>query len=430
MKIGIRREDKSRFEARVPLIPEHVAELIETHHLGVAVQPSPIRAFPNQAYERAGATVTEDLGDCDLVLGVKEIPLDVFVPGQAYLFFSHTIKGQAYNMPMLAKLMELGCTLMDYEKIADQAGRRLIFFGRYAGLAGMIDALWTLGRRLDHQGIESPFARTKQALHYTDLDHAKQDLAALAQAIQRDGLPDAVQPLVCGFAGYGNVSQGAQEVFDLLKPETIAPDALLNLEAGARGCYKVVFHEEHLVRRVDGSAPFELSEYYDHPDRYQGCFGPYLKHLTLLVNCIYWEPKYPRLVTRADIKGLWAGGQPRLKVIADISCDVEGSIECTVRATDPGDPVYVYNPTDGSAAAGVAGDGPVILAVDTLPCELPVDSSRCFSDSLRQWMPQLATVDWNRELSQTGLPDEFARATLVHRGRLTGPFEYLAKYLP
>jgi alpha-aminoadipic semialdehyde synthase len=187
----------------------------------------------------------------------------------------------------------------------------------------------------------------------------------------------------------------------------------------------VVFREEHLVARVDGGR-FELQDYYDHPAGYRSTFFPHVRHLTVLANCIYWEPKYPRLVTCEQLGALFAEpDRPRLRVIGDITCDVDGSIECTVRATEPDDPVYVFEPKSGEVRSGVAGDGPVILAVDFLPCELPVDASTHFGQSLRPLIPGLARADFGGPLDKSGLPPELRRATIVYQGSLTEPYRYL-----
>ena len=430
LRIGIRREDKSRWEARVPLVPGDTRRLIGEHGLEFRVQSSTIRAFPDEQYRRAGAVVADDLADCPVIMGVKEIPPELLEPDRTYVYFSHTIKGQAANMPALGRLMELRCQLIDYERIIDAQGRRLVFFGRYAGLAGMIDTLWALGQRLRHEGVDNPFTCLQPAHRYDDLAQARQAIAAVGETIRRDGLPQAVQPLVCGLAGYGQVSKGAQEIYDLLGPQEVSPDELPSVPPSAKTCYKVVFTEEHMVERVDRAQPFELQEYYDHPELYRGVFFPHVRHLTLLVNCIYWEPKYPRLVTCRQLRGLFASGErPRLRVIGDITADVGGSMECMVRATDPGDPVYVYDPASGEATSGFAGNGPVVLAVDFLPCELPVDASNHFSRSLEPWVSAIAGADFDADLADSGLPPELQRATILHQGRLTGPYRYLDEFV-
>lgn len=428
--IGIRHEDKSKWEGRTPLVPQDVAGLIREHGLQFQVQTSPTRAFVDAAFAEAGAVIVDELSDCPIVLGVKEIPPEKLLPERTYVYFSHTIKGQPANMPALRRLMELKCQLIDYEKIADEHGRRLVFFGRYAGLAGMIDSLWALGQRWEHEGLQTPLKVIQQAHKYESLQAAEGAIKKAGEQIRQDGLPDACQPFVCGFAGYGQVSQGAQEIYDLLPVEEIAPGDLPGCSRSANTCYKVVFHEKHMVERIDPSKPFDLQEYYDLPERYRGQFPQYLPYLTVLMVGIYWEPKYPRLVTCDLLREMYTGReQPRLRVIGDISCDVEGSVECTLRVTDSDNPVYVYEPTTGQARDGVAGDGPVILAVDHLPCELPIDSSVYFSQSLRPFIPGLCRADFAASLADCGLPPELMRATILYHGVLTEPFRYMEEFL-
>ena len=429
-KIGIRHEDKSTWEGRVPLVPGDVARLVRAHGISLEVEASPARAFAAADYEQAGAEVVSNLDSCPVVMGVKEIPPTKITPGKTYVYFSHTIKGQRENMPALRKLLEGDCTLIDYERIVDDEGRRLVFFGRFAGLAGMIDTLWALGRRLDHEGIGSPFSAIQPAHRYDDLRHVERELTTVAEVIRKEGLPGSLRPFVCGFAGYGKVSQGAQQVYDWLGVREVAPEDLGSLSPAADGCHKVVFKEEHLVERIDATQPFELQEYYQHPELYQAAFSPYVRHLHVLVNCIYWEPKYPKLLTQAQFAELYAGPQPpRLRVVGDITCDIDGSLACTTHATGPGDPIYVYDPRTGETTSGVDGVGPVVLAVDFLPCELAVDASNYFSGVLWPFVPALAKADFTRPLAESGLPPELQRATIVYQGKLTEPYQHLAKHL-
>ena len=428
--IGIRHENKSQWETRAPLVPLDVRSLIRDHGVEFCIQRSPIRVFPEAKYASAGAAVSDDLADCRVVVGIKEIPPDKLAPDRTYVFFSHTIKGQPVNMPMLRRLMELNCQLIDYERIVDAQGRRLVFFGRFAGLAGMIDTLWALGQRWQYEGVETPFTTIRQAYRYEDLEQAKSDITKVGEHIRRDGLPEACQPLVCGFAGYGQVSQGAQEIYDLLPVEEVSPGDLPSVPRSGKVCFKVVFHEKHMVERVEAASPFELQEYYDYPERYRGRFFGYVPHLTVLVNGIYWEPKYPRLVTLGSLRELYGRKErPRLRVIGDITCDIEGSVECNLRATEPDQPVFVYEPRTGQTRDGVAGDGPVVLAVNHLPCELPVDSSIHFSRSLSPFIPALARADFTAPLVGSGLPPVLLRATIVYHGKLTEPYRYLEQYL-
>ena len=432
-KIGIRRETKNRWERRVPLTPAQVAGLVADDGLGVCVEASPLRIFPDDAYVRAGAEVVPGPLDTPVVIGVKEIPLELLQPGRTYMFFSHTIKGQPYNMPLLRRLMDLGCTLIDYECITDEQGRRLVFFGPYAGMAGMFDSLSALGQRLAWEGFDTPFAELKLTHEYAGLPAIDAALEAAGAAIREHGLPPALQPFVAGFTGYGNVSQGAQRIYDKLRPVELTPAQLL---AGdwpgdpATTLYKVVFREEHLVEPKETGAPFVLQEYFDHPERYQSRFAPYLPHLSVVLNGIFWTERYPRLITLADLRGLWAdGATPHLRVLGDVSCDVGGSIECTVRATTLDAPVFVYEPDSGASPAGIEGRGPVVLAVDNLPCELPSEASQEFGRVLAGLMPALARADFSLPLSEAGLPGPLERAVVVHRGELTPAFRHLEAHL-
>jgi len=432
-RIGIRREDRYKWERRVPLIPQDARELAQKHGIETIVQPSPKRTFADAEYHQAGITVSDSLAPCPIIFGIKEIPIPALEKGKTYVFFSHTTKGQPYNMPMLKRILELGCTLIDYEKVTDENGQRLIFFGRYAGLAGMIDTLWALGKRLAWEGISSPLEAVDRALDYTDLAAAEKAIQLVGEQIENEGLPEAIVPLVVGFAGYGNVSRGAQEILDLLPVREIAPEELPSIiekmTASRNVIYKVVFTEEDMVKPIDAGRPFNLQEYYEHPERYHSIFERYLPSLSVLVNGIYWEPIYPRLLSKDTVKPMYAEGQPHLRIIGDISCDVEGAIECTVKATEPDDPVYVYDPATDRAITGVAGNGPVILAVDILPSELPREASVYFSGVLKAYIPAIARADFSGVLKSCGLPAPIEQAVIAYRGELTPAYRYIVKHL-
>lgn len=432
-RIGIRIEDMYAWERRTPLTPDDAHRLRTEEGLEIVVQSSPKRAYADDEYRAAGIPVVESLSDCPLIVGIKEIPNEVLERDKSYLYFSHTIKGQPYNMPMLRRLLDLGSTLIDYERIVDEQGRRLIFFGNFAGLAGMIDTLWALGQRLEHQGIRTPFAEVRRALAYGDLEEAKADIARIGDKIRAAGLPDEIAPLVIGVAGYGNVSKGAQEILDLLPVQRIDPEELSGIHSSKRlsrfAIGKVVFEEQHMATPIDRQQTFELDSYYKHPETYQGRFETFLGELDVLVNCIYWEPRYPRLVTRKFLREQLEAGALRLQVIGDITCDIEGSIEATVRATEPDNPVYVFNPETGEARDGVDGEGPVVMAVEILPTELPREASAFFSRILAGLLPGLARAEFQKPLEQSGLPAELRRAVIAYHGRLTPSYTYLEQHL-
>jgi alpha-aminoadipic semialdehyde synthase len=434
MKIGVRSEDKSQWERRVPLVPGDLKALREGG-IDAVVQASSHRAFGDDEFDRAGVPVQPDLGDCNIIIGIKEIPPAKLEAGKIYLFFPHVIKGQPGNMPMLRRLIELNTTLVDYERIVDEKNRRLIFFGRHAGLAGMINAIWSLGKRLEVEGVPSAFSRLKQARTYAELSGAQEDMARIAARIAAEGVPQTIHPLVVGFTGYGNVSQGAQEILDILPVQAISPAELKNVahdrSRDTRVVYKVVFKEEDLVEPLAAGGAFDLDDYFRRgKGGYRSVFGRYLNDLTVLVNCVYWDERYPRLLTLEQCRSLWAPGRsPKLKVIGDISCDVNGSVECTVKPTEPGNPVYVYEPATGKVNDGFEGDGPVMMAVEILPSEIPRESSIDFSRVLNRFIPQLATADLSKSFAELDLPPELKRAMIVYKGELTPEYAYLKSAL-
>ena len=436
-KIGIRRETKPG-ERRTPLTPKAVKKLKEEHDVQTILQPFDKRAFSDEEYKEAGALINEDLSECSVVFGIKEMDLDIFLPDKAFMCFHHVIKGQESNMPMLKHIMKTGSTMLDYEKVTDEKNRRLIFFGRHAGYAGMIDTLHGFGLRLkEMEGLDSPFLKIKQSCDYFDLKEAKEEITKVAEIIKKDGLPDKLFPLVFGFLGYGNVSQGAQMILDLLPVKEIAPDELAELVAcpDVDECkttiYKVVFKEEHMVKPKDKSAKFILQDYYDHPEKYEGCFAEeYLEHITVIVNGAYWSDKYPKTITKEDIKELFCGDkEPRLRFIGDISCDVEGGVEVTVRISYIERPFFCYDPEEETATDGVKGNGPAILAIDHLPTEIPRDASEYFSNTLLPFVPNIAKANYDGTLDKAGLPEEIKRSAILWKGKFTPNYEYISKYL-
>ncbi len=431
MKIGIRREDKSIWERRTPLTPEDLSELT-ARGLDFAVESGGQRVFSDADYEAVGVPVQPNLRDCGLILGIKEIPPSAFRPNTAYLFFAHVIKGQPFNMPMLRRMMDRRCTLFDYERIVDENGRRLIFFGRHAGLAGMVDTLWTLGRRLRAEGVSSPLDDLRQMREYGALGTARKAMATLKQALRARGVPPKVHPLLIGRIGAGNAGGGADEILAAAGAETVdVADLPALAERPPDRIYRLP------IRKSDWIVPRNPAKTWDEADymlhgvaRYRGNFLPLARHLSALVNCMYWDDRYPRLLTRTDFQALHSGESPaRLRVIGDISCDVNGPLACTVRAADPGEPVYVYDPATGETRDGVNGPGVAVMAVYMLPAELPREASIHFSRVLRPFIPPLANADFSKPPAEIALPPELRRAMILHGGELTPEHEYLREFV-
>lgn len=431
-KVGIRYEDKYVMERRVPLTPDHIRELIK-EGIEFEVVKSAKRIFKDAEFVEAGATLVEEVSDAQIILGVKEMPIGYFKEGKAYIFFSHTIKGQPYNMPLLRDMMSSKITLVDYEKIADEKGRRLIFFGRFAGLAGMINSLWSLGQRLKIKGVETSFTKLKQTHNYNSLDEVKEVVSEIGNDIKKNGVHSDIHPLVVGITGYGNVSKGAQEILNLLPLEYIKPEELSELKErnnlSNKKVYAVVFEEKHISKPIDSKKEFVLDEYYNHPELFENQFEQYVPHLTILMNCMYWDDKYPRIITKDFLEKLFSKGDPKLKVIGDVTCDPDGSIECTHKGTEIEDPVFVYNPFSRKPTMGFEGEGLLIMAVDILPSELPRESSQTFSDALLGFIPEICSADYNDNFADLQLPAEIKRATILHKGELTPDYKYLEDFL-
>lgn len=451
--IGIRHEDLYVSERRAPLTPEHVNFLIKEKNLDIVIQMSDKRIFTNREYQQAGARLACDLKECSVILGVKEIPVEKYEAGKTYIHFSHVVKGQEANMPRLKRMMELNCNLIDYEKIADEQGHRLIYFGYHAGVAGMINTLWALGLRYLEEGIITPFLKIKQAHKYHSLDEAISEISEVGAQIAEEGLPDAILPLTVGFTGYGHVSQGAQEILGLLPVKEISPQVVLKLKN--RSCspknliYKVVFRNEHIAENKEGK-PFDKEDYYKHPEQYRGIFEQYLPGLSVLMNCMYWEPRFPRLVTKEAVGRLFneavlteSGNAlfgdnlpapvpivhgPKLKVIGDITCDPDGSIEITHKGTEPDDPLFLYDPFTCKQTMGYKGPGLLVMAVHILPSELPRESSQKFSSALIHYLRPIAKCNFEVEYDNLELPEAIKRALIVHKGKLTPPYEYLQQF--
>jgi len=433
ISIGIRKETGHPNERRVVLTPDHVKKLIEEHKIDVVVQSSEQRIFKDDQYKEVGATISDDLSPCNIILGVKEVPPEDLIPNKTYLFFSHTIKGQKYNMPMLKKILDNKITLIDYELVKKSNGRRVVFFGVYAGYVGMINALWTFSKRLKWEGIENPFEDLQQTCTYDSLSEVKAVIKQYGKRIKREGLPNQLVPFVIGFTGFGRVSKAAQEIVHLLPTVNIPADELASFFRQGKFSngviYTVEFRKADLFMNKEKRG-FDSYLYRKYPDRFTSKFEKFIPYLSIIVNGIYWEPRFPRLITLSYMKRFYEfNPNPRLRVIADISCDIEGSIELTTKATSSENPVYVFEPLTENVKDGVEGFGPVILAQDKLPVELPREASQSFGNALLPYIPQLAVADYTKPRLELDIPIVFKKAIIAHQGELAKRYHHLHAYV-
>ena len=392
---GILREEKQPADKRVAFTPAQCAEMKASFpNVSIFIQPSDDRCFSNDLYEKVGVTVQEDLSHCDYLFGIKEVPHDKLISHKNYLFFSHTIKKQAHNQKLMKALIKQEVRLIDYETLRWKSGDRILGFGRFAGVVGAYNGLLTWGKKLKSFELKPA--------------HLCLDYAELKQELKKLHLPNIKIILT----GNGRVSLGALE---LLKEAGIkqvtAADILTKVFA------EPVFAElltENLYERIDGK-PYDRSDFHHDPTRYRCVFRYYLPHCDMLINGIYWDVKMDRLFSENDTR--MPAFKP--KVIADISCDINGSVPITIKDTKISDPVFGYDPVSMQECAPYQEQSIDIMAVSNLPAELPRDASEGFGAMLMEYViPELLK-------SESHIIDN---ATICSEGKLRPEFEYLADY--
>ena len=436
--IGIRRETKGKWERRVPLSPKDVESLCK-NNVKVIVQSSGIRAFADEEYERAGACITDSLADANVILGVKEIPVEELVKNKTYMYFSHTHKAQPYNMAMLDHIVENNIRLIDYELMLDHNGARVAKFGHFAGLAGMIDMFYGLGDRLLSLGFNTPFLYSSMSKNYKDLEHAKKSFSALGRQISENGLPKELGPFTVVVAGSGAVSEGAQEIIKQLPHKFVTVSELKSLHKDKnfdnRKVYVCVVKEnDHIKHNETGT--YVQEDYRSHPNDYHSVFKSEIAPYTsVLVNALYWESIYPRLLTLEDTNSIKANPKNAYKLlgIADISADVEGAVQCTDRCTTIDKPFFFYDPIANLWSeddASASRNSILIMSVDNLPAELASESSSYFGSKLLPYVEKVAAMNHSdllnfEEEDNDRAVETVKNAVIASHGKLMPNFEYI-----
>ncbi|XAR55198.1 Saccharopine dehydrogenase (NADP(+), L-lysine-forming) [Bertholletia excelsa] len=434
--VGILSESTNKWERRVPLNPSHCARLLhsgvgKTGVTRIIVQPSTKRIHHDALYEDVGCEISDDLSECGLILGIKQPKLDMILPDRAYAFFSHTHKAQKENMPVLDKILVERATLLDYELIVGDNGRRLLAFGKFAGRAGMIDFLCGLGQRYLNLGYSTPFLSLGASYMYPSLAAAKAAVISVGEEISTFGLPSGICPLVFVFTGSGNVSTGAQEIFKLLPHSFIDPSRLPELHRmvnpsrtsnRAFQVYGCVVTCQHMVKPKDPTKFFDKADYYSHPEHYVPIFHEKIApYASVIVNCMYWEKRFPRLLTTQHLLNLMTKGCSLIG-ISDITCDIGGSMEFVNQRTLIDSPFFRYDPFSNSYHNDMDGKGLICMAVDILPTEFAKEASQHFGDILSQFISSLVSI---RDIDD--LPAHLRRACIAHGGALTSLFEYIPR---
>lgn len=436
--IGILSESCNKWERRVPLTPSHCDRLLHSGMDGsgvarIIVQPSTKRIYHDSQYEDVGCEISDDLSECGLILGVKQPKLEMILPHRAYAFFSHTHKAQKENMPLLDKILTERVSLFDYELIVGDHGKRLLAFGKYAGRAGFIDFLRGLGQRYLSLGYSTPFLSLGASYMYPSLAAAKAAVISVGEEIATLGLPSGICPLIFIFTGSGNVSLGAQEIFKLLPHTFVDPSRLPELFEVARDLiqpartskrvfqvYGCVVTCQDMVEHKDPSKVFDKVDYYAHPEHYKPIFHEKIApYASVIVNCMYWEKRFPRLLSTKQLQDL-IGTRCPLVGISDITCDIGGSIEFVNQTTSIDSPFFRYDPLNDSYHQDMEGNGVICSAVDILPTEFAKEASQHFGDILSQFVGSLASAT-----DIMKVPAHLRRACITHGGALNSLYEYI-----
>lgn len=400
MKLGIIREEKIPRDRRVPFTPEQCLTILNSFTgLQLVIQPCSYRCYTNDEFLAAGISLQEDLSDCDILMGVKEVPEQFLIPGKKYFFFSHTIKKQPHNKKLLQAILKKKITLMDYECLTDSAGNRVIGFGRFAGLVGAYNGIMAYG-------IKYGLFNLKPANTCRDIDE-------LTEQLSRIKLPN-VKIIV---TGGGRVANGACETMGMLKIRKVTPYEFLNYSFREPVYVQLHSHDFHEAKDHSTWSQFD---FYQHPENFLSTFSranSFSSCCDLLVHCSFWDPNAPLLFTKEEM----CDPGFRISVIADVTCDINGSIPSTLKASTIDDKFYGYNPYNGEIEEPFAKNTITIMAIDNLPCELPRDASEGFGKNLiERVLPELLIEDKNGVIE---------RSVIARDGKLTEKYAYLTDYV-
>lgn len=400
VKIGIIREGKIPPDARAPLTPEQCAEAMVELPLRVVVQPSQVRCFKDEEYIAHGIHLQEDMSDCDVLLGIKEVPVDRLIPGKTYLFFSHTMKQQPHNRRLLQTVLEKNIRLIDYEALTDERGERLIAFGFYAGIVGAHNALWTWGKRTGQFSLP----RLCEIRDYAEALEVYEQLL----------LP----PLRIVLTGTGRVSTGAAKNLRDVGIRQVTPQEFLE-EQFSEAVFTQITARDYACHRDPDKPVFDKQHFYAHGEEYVSAFQPYYQKADIFINGIFYDKKAPAFFTVEEMQ------HPdfRIKVIADITCDIvpDSSVPSTIRASKIADPVYGFDPVGGAETPPYQTGSIDVMAIDNLPSELPRDASAFFG---RQLLEKILP-----ELLKGRASEAIRRGMIAENGRLTPEFGYLTDYV-
>lgn len=397
MKFGIIKERKNPPDRRVVFSPNELAKIKQKYHdCTVKVESSDTRIFSDIQYQSMGIEVVNDVSDCDVLFGVKEVPVDNLIPNKAYFFFSHTIKKQPHNRKLLQAILEKNIDLYDHETIVDSHNHRLIGFGRYAGFVGTYNAFRAFGIKFEL--FKMPKAETLSGKD------------ALVTHLKRLVLP----PLKIVVTGTGKVGSGAKEILDAMKIKEVTPENYLS-----KNYTQAVYTQIDVLdydKRKDGQV-LDFTDFHNNPSEYVSDFERFTKVSDIYITGHFHANEAPAILTREMLQA----SDCKIKVVADISCDVAGPIACTVRSSTIAEPLYGYLPSENKEVDVFHPAAIVVMAVDNLPCELPKDASEGFGEMFSEHvLPAFFNGDKDGILK---------RAKITENGKLTERFSYLQDYV-
>ena len=397
MKIGLLREWKEPADKRVALTPDQCVQVTNKFpEIELVVEKSPDRTFSDQSYKKLGIAVVSDVSDCDILFGIKEVPIEKLIPNKTYFFFSHTIKEQAYNRDLLRAILEKNITLIDYETLTWSEGGRILGFGKWAGIAGAYNAFLTWGKKTDKYTLPPAY----------ETDDYEESIRLLSEL--------DLNRLRVVFTGNGRVADGIREVLEQMKLKECSPQEFISQPP--RNAYFTQLTSWDLYHRKDGG-PWDIQHFYNNHEAYCCEFDNFLPYTDILINGIYWEESMPPLFTVKDTKQ----SNFAIKVIADITCDVQGSVPITMEATNIYNPTFGWSKSEQKQVAPFGEDTIDIMAVTNLPTELPKNASEEFGSLLLEHiLPLVARRDKQSILK---------RATITTKGKLTKNYEYLTDFL-
>jgi alanine dehydrogenase len=397
MKIGVLREGKTPPDERVPLSPIQCKEIIDKYpNVDLVVQKSEVRRITEQEYIEQGIELVDNVDDCDVLLGVKEVPKKDLIPNKTYFYFSHTIKKQSYNRDLLIEMLNKNITMVDYETLTNAKGNRLIGFGKYAGIVGCYNSFYAYGKRTGTFDLK----RAYQCV----------DKAEMEAEIPKIKLPNDYKIVI---TGGGRVASGIIEILEKVKIKRVTTQEILT-NSYQEPVYAQLLVDDYYTT-IDGS-PFTRKDVYKTPEKFQRDFMKFAKVADMYISGHFWDNKAPYIFTREDAKS----PEFKIKVVGDVSCDIDTAVACTIRPSTIKDPLYGYDVVNEKETNFDNKNAITVMAVDNLPCELPRDASADFGrEFIDKILPHL--IDDKEQVIE--------RATICKNGDLMAKYEYLRDYV-